>query len=131
MIHSYKELTVWQRAMELVVEVYLLTEQFPSEERYGLASQMRRSAVSIPSNTGGARVLRRQGIAEGRFRGTKKDFLQFLRMAYASGAELETQLEIAKRLSKTASLDYSKADKFLEDVMLRSINPNKLTKLTS
>lgn len=117
MITSYKELTVWQRAMELVV-VYELTSNFPREEIYGLTSQMRRSAVSVPSN-----------IAEGRCRGTRKDFLQFLRIACGSGAELETQLEIAKRVFRGAQFNYSKADVLLEEVMkmlnvmIRKLNP--------
>jgi len=118
MIHSYKDLTVWQRAIELTVSVYELTECFPREEIYGITSQMRRASVSIPSN-----------IAEGRFRGTKKDYVQFLRIAYGSGAELETQIEISKRLMKTKALDYSKADSLLLEVMkmlnvmIRNINP--------
>lgn len=87
MIHSYKELIVWQRAMELVTEVYAVTERFPKDEKYGLISQMRRAAVSVPSN-----------IAEGRHRGTKKEFVNFLRIALGSVGELETQLEISKRL---------------------------------
>ena len=74
--------------MELVVLVYGLTDSFPESERYGLTSQIRRCAISIPSN-----------IAEGSKRGTKKDFRHFLLMSFGSGAELETQLEIAKRLS--------------------------------
>jgi len=105
-IHSYKDLIVWQRSINLVVAIYELTENFPKEEIYGLTSQIRRSAVSIPSN-----------IAEGRYRGTKKDFTHFLRIAYGSGAELETQIEIAKRLEKTKKLDYSKVDSLLEEVM--------------
>lgn len=78
-IQSFKQLVVWQRAMELAEEVYRLTESLPSSERFGLISQIRRSAVSIPSN-----------IAEGRQRGTRKDFAQFLRIADGSAAELET-----------------------------------------
>lgn len=119
MIHSYKDLIVWQRAIESVVAVYELTEKFPREEIYGLTSQMRRAAVSIPSN-----------IAEGRFRGTKKDFMQFLRISYGSGAELETQIEIAKRLKKTKDFDYTKVDSLLGEVMkmlntmIRNFNPN-------
>lgn len=105
-IHSYKDLIVWQKAVDLVVSIYELTEQFPKTEIYGLSSQMRRSAVSIPSN-----------IAEGRRRGTKKDFRQFLIIAYASGAELETQLEIIKRLPFGNSLDYIKTDALLNEVM--------------
>ena len=122
MMHSYKELTVWQRSIELVVALYKLTEEFPKEEIYGLTAQMRRSAISIPSN-----------IAEGRFRSTRKDFLNFLNIAYASGAELETQVEIAKRLPKTKNLEYSKVDALLNEVMRmlntmsRNLKANKLT----
>lgn len=115
-IHSYKELIVWQKSIQLVVEIYELTEDFPKEEIYGLTSQIRRAAVSIPSN-----------IAEGRFRGTRKDFLQFLRIAYASGAEVETQLEIAKKLSKTKLLNYNKVDDLLVEVMkMLNVMINKL-----
>ena len=106
MIHSYKELIVWQKSMELVVEIYKLTENYPKIEIYGLTSQTRRSAVSIPSN-----------IAEGRFRGTRKDYTQFMRIAYGSGAELETQIEIAKRIYKTKQLNFEKIDQLLLEVM--------------
>jgi four helix bundle protein len=78
-IESYKDLVVWQRAMQLVVETYKLSEQYPKEEKYGLISQMRRAAIAIPSN-----------IAEGHRRRSKKDFKQFLIIANASAAELET-----------------------------------------
>jgi len=105
-IHSYKDLVVWQKAMDLVSLIYKLTANFPNSELYGLSSQMRRAAISIPSN-----------IAEGRRRGHKKEFLQFLFNAYGSGAELETQLEIAKRLPKMKSLDYTEIDLHLEEVM--------------
>lgn len=117
-IHSYKELVVWQRAIELTVAVYELTDKFPKEEIFGLTSQMRRAAVSIPSN-----------IAEGRFRGTKNEYLQFLRIAYASGAELETQTEISKKLRKIKDLDFTIADNLLLEVMkmlhamIKNFNP--------
>lgn len=107
--------------MELVVAVYELTAQFPPEEMYGLISQMRRSAVSIPSN-----------IAEGRCRSTKKDYLQFLRISYGSGAELETQVEIAKRLPKTHRLTHIKVGAPLTEVMkmlhvmIRNFNPKTI-----
>jgi four helix bundle protein len=104
-ISSYKELIVWKKSIQLVLAIYKITEKFPKEETYGLISQMRRSAVSIPSN-----------IAEGRFRGTRKDFLHFLRMAYGSAAELETQIEIASLLEKTKNLEYTEAQAILTEV---------------
>lgn len=83
---SYRELIVWQKSIDLVVLVYTLTREYPKEELYGLVSQMRRAAVSIPSN-----------IAEGSRR-LGKDRLHFLRIAYGSASELETQIEISRRL---------------------------------
>ena len=105
-IQSYKDLIVWQKSVELVIVVYDLTDKLPKSEIYGLTSQMRRCAVSIPSN-----------IAEGRRRGTKKDYCQFLIVAYGSGAELETQVEIAKKLSFSKNLNYTKVDSLLDEVM--------------
>ena len=104
--NSYKELIVWQKSMNLVVEIYKLTEFFPKSEIYGLTSQMRRCAVSIPSN-----------IAEGRRRGSKKDYRHFLIIAYGSGAELETQIEITKRLSFSKNINFVKVDGLLNEVM--------------
>ena len=89
---SFRELRVWQAAMNLVEKVYLLTRKFPKEETYGLLSQIRRAAVSIPSN-----------IAEGHTREHIKEYLHHLSMAQASLAELETQVEIAGRLKYLAS----------------------------
>ena len=107
---------MWQRAVELVVAVYKLTDAFPREEMFGLVSQMRRAAVSIPSN-----------IAEGRLRGYRKEYKQFLLNGFGSGGELETQIEIAKRLPKTSNLDYRNVDRPLSEVM-RMLNTiiNKL-----
>lgn len=105
-IHSYKELIVWQKSMDLAVAVYELTEQYPHSELYGLTSQTRRASVSIPSN-----------ITEGRLRGSRKDFYHFLLMAYASGGELETQLELVKRLPLGKGLNFSKVDSLLPEVM--------------
>src|SRR3989344_6352130 len=90
---SFKELIVWQRAMELAKQIYRVSRDFPSSEQYGLTSQMRRSAVSIPSN-----------IAEGRKPGTRKDFMQFLRIADGSAAELETQIILAGSFYKLPGL---------------------------
>lgn len=78
-IESFKDLVVWQKSIQLVREVYKTTEEMPKTEQYGLVSQMRRAAVAIPSN-----------IAEGKKRGTRKDFTHFLVIASASAAELET-----------------------------------------
>jgi four helix bundle protein len=86
-IVTHKDLAVWKKAMELATQVYSLTSQFPKEEMYGLTAQMRRSAVSIPSN-----------IAEGAARHSRKEFVQFLHVASGSVAELETQLLLASRI---------------------------------
>ena len=85
---NYRDLIAWQRAMDLVVAVYSLTRQFPKEEAFGLTSQARRAAVSVPSN-----------IAEGQGRAGDPEFVRFLRIAYGSLREVETQILIAERLS--------------------------------
>lgn len=105
-INSYRDLIVWQKSMDLVVAIYGLTDKYPGSEIYGLTSQMRRSAVSIPSN-----------IAEGRRRGSRNDFRQFIIIAYGSGAELETQIEISKRLSFGKNIDFTQADDLLNEIM--------------
>lgn len=106
-IVSYRDLIVWQKSMDLVVIIYELTSHFPKDEQYGLISQMRRCAVSVPSN-----------IAEGKMRGTKNDFRHFLINSFASGAELETQLEITKRLKLISDGNIiSKTEKLLEEIM--------------
>lgn len=92
--------------MDLVVEIFTLTSGYPASELYGLVSQTRRAAVSIPAN-----------IAEGRTRGTRKEFRQFLIVSYSSGAELETHLEIAKRLSFGKKLNFARVDSLLAEVM--------------
>ena len=86
-VKDYRELIVWQKAMDLVEAIYRTTVTFPKEELYVLTSQMRRAAISIPSN-----------IAEGQARNTTRDFLHFLAMAYGSLKETETQVLIAERL---------------------------------
>ncbi|HYO49783.1 MAG TPA: four helix bundle protein [Chloroflexia bacterium] len=86
-VRSYRELKVWEKAMDLVEAVYTVTRSWPREELYGLTSQVRRAAVSIPSN-----------IAEGQGRTSTKEFLHHLSIAYGSLLELETQLLIAERL---------------------------------
>lgn len=117
MINSYKDLTVWQKSMALVVEIYKMTKQFPKNEEYGLSSQMQRAAVSIPSN-----------IAEGQKRSHLPEYLQFLSISYGSGAELETQIEICKKLPHLEKFDYSKAESLLEEVMrMLNVLISKLT----
>lgn len=117
-MHTYKDLIVWQKSVELATKIYGLTNTFPKEELYGLTSQMRRAAVSIPSN-----------IAEGKLRGTRKECRQFMLIAFGSGGELETQLEIAKRLPHTEKLLYSDVDTLLNEIMrmlnkmISSLNP--------
>lgn len=86
-MHNLKQLKIWNRSVELATEVYKATDNFPKEERYGLTSQIRRSAVSIPSN-----------VAEGAGRNSKGEFKQFLGIANGSSYELQTQLIIANRL---------------------------------
>jgi four helix bundle protein len=86
-ISHYRELVVWQRGMDIVEAVYRVTRAFPKSELYGLTSQVRRAAVSVPSN-----------IAEGQTRATTKEYLNHISMAQASLAEVETQLEIARWL---------------------------------
>ncbi len=84
---DYNDLHVWKESMELVTTIYKLTNQFPADERFGLIDQMRRAAVSIPSN-----------IAEGHARKSKIDFARFLRISLGSCTELETQVIIANNL---------------------------------
>jgi len=87
MVRSFRDLIAWQRSMQLTVAIYRLTQNFPREEIYGLTSQIRRSAVSVPSN-----------IAEGHGRLGTGEYRQFLGVARASNFELQTQLEIARAL---------------------------------
>ncbi|MFA6255472.1 MAG: four helix bundle protein [Patescibacteria group bacterium] len=103
---DYRKLIVWQKGVDLVVEVYKLTELLPKSELYGLTSQIRRSAVSIPSN-----------IAEGRRRCSLAEYRHFLQIAFGSGGELETQIEICKRLPGIKEFDYRSVDLLLEEVM--------------
>ena len=86
-VSRYRELVAWQKAMDLVQEIYRLTQDFPPQEQFGLTNQLRRAAVSVPSN-----------IAEGQGRRLRKQFCLFLRTARGSAQEIETQLLIAQRL---------------------------------
>jgi four helix bundle protein len=87
MMRGYQDLKVWQLGVEITIEVYRLTDSFPQREIYALASQMRRAAVSIPSN-----------IAEGHSRGQTKDLIRFISISRGSVSELETQVIVAEKL---------------------------------
>jgi len=100
LIKSYRDLLVWQKAIDLVVEAYRATASFPKSETYGLTSQIRRAASSIPAN-----------IAEGYGRGSRKEYVQFLTVAQGSLKELETHFIVAEKLSYlTASKILSETD---------------------
>jgi len=117
-MNSYKELIVWQKSFELAKAVYKITKKFPKEETYGLTSQMRRASVSIPSN-----------IAEGYSRKSRQEYIQFVRIAFGSGAELETQLLLSKDLEFVDPDTIEKVYNQLVEVMkmlnklLSSLNP--------
>ena len=102
MLNSYRELIVWKKGIDLVLEIYQITYLFPKEELYGLISQIRREAVSIPSN-----------IAEGYSRKHRQENLRFLRISFGSGTELETQLVIAKKLELAPSQAFKKSEDLL------------------
>ncbi|HLW20520.1 MAG TPA: four helix bundle protein [Cyclobacteriaceae bacterium] len=104
-MHNYKELKVWKRSIALNVHIYEITKSYPFEERYGLISQMRRSAVSIPSN-----------IAEGGGRRTDKDFAHFLSFAHGSICELESQLYISLELKFISQEDFDKIASELTEI---------------
>jgi len=106
MLGSYQDLIVWQRSIDLVGEIYRLTSFFPKSETYGLTNQMRRAAVSIPSN-----------IAEGYARKHRQEYIQFSRISFSSGAELETQIIIAKRLKLAPVSEFEKSEELLDETM--------------
>ncbi|WP_448530586.1 four helix bundle protein [Raineya sp.] len=114
-MHNYKELKVWQKSMNLVTRVYQLTENFPSDEKFGLVSQIRRSAISIPSN-----------IAEGAGRNTTKDFVHFLSVANASCCELNTQLIITQNLLYIESTSLTQLEKDIDEIQKMIFNLKKV-----
>ena len=105
MVESYKDLVVWQRAIEMTVAIYRLTEGFPHEERYGLTSQIRRAGVSVASN-----------IAEGYGRMSTGEYKHFLGMARGSNLEVQTQLVIARELGFGYVDHLQKADDLSQEV---------------
>jgi four helix bundle protein len=122
MLKNYKELKVWQKSYRLCMEIYKVTGKFPNEEKYGLTSQIRRSAVSIPSN-----------IAEGYGRKTTADYIRMLYIAYGSLCELETQIMIADDLNYAMHADKEQLRKLISEVermlkaLIRSLEEKHLT----
>lgn len=118
-MHKFKELTVWKKGVDLAVDIYKLTKKFPSEEKYGLTSQINRSAVSIPSN-----------IAEGAGRNTNGEFSHFLGISAGSAHELETQLIIADRIGLLEEVESKKMIQEINDIvnmlhgLQKSLNKN-------
>jgi len=107
---GYRDLVVWQKGIALAREIYLLTKKLPADEKFGLVSQMRRAAVSVPSN-----------IAEGQARRTTGEFIQFISHAEGSIAELDTQLTLCEQLKLLSSNDCSPAA-ILIDELRRMLN---------
>ncbi|MBI1755104.1 four helix bundle protein [Candidatus Azambacteria bacterium] len=107
---TYKDLIVWQKSKQLVIEIYSLTEHFPPNEKFGIISQFHRAAISIPLN-----------IAEGYRRRGDKERRQFFSIAFGSGAEVEALIDICKDLPRFKNIDFSKAEGLLDEV-LRMLN---------
>ena len=104
-MHNFKELIVWQKARNIVKDIYLLTKKYPQEELFGLTQQIRRAAVSIPSN-----------IAEGSGRGTNADFARFLDIANGSACEVETQLYLSLDLGYISQVEFDDINNKLQDI---------------
>ncbi len=104
-MNNFKELKVWQKSMTLVKEIYSVTKDFPKEERFGITSQIQRSAVSIPSN-----------IAEGCGRNSSKELFQFLSIAQGSSYELETQLILAADLNYMPNASFETINNQIQEV---------------
>ena len=113
-MHNFKELNSWKEAKDLSVLIYKLTSKFPSSEIYGITSQIRRAAVSIPSN-----------IAEGAGRNSNKDFSRFIAIALGSAFELETQLLIASEIDYIDNEDYKELIVSLNKIQKMLVNFQK------
>ncbi len=119
MIRDFKDLIVWQKAMELVTEVYILVKKLPKEELFALSDQMRRAAISIPSN-----------IAEGQGRNSTKEYIHFLAIAKGSKAELETQLLLCVKINYLEDSEIETAINLIHEVgkmlntLQKSLKPN-------
>lgn len=106
MIRSYKDLNVWQKSIKLAKDIHVRTEDFPKSELFGLTSQLRRAAYGIPAN-----------IAEGASRGHRKEYIQFLQIAYGSAAELETLLIIARDVDLLGGKKFSDLASQVDGIM--------------
>jgi len=104
-MHNFKELIVWQKSRSLVKDIYKLTQKFPADEKFGLTQQIRRAAISIPSN-----------IAEGSGRGTNSDFIRFIDIANGSAFEVETQLYLALDLEYISQPEFDEIAAKLFDI---------------
>lgn len=119
-LQSYRDLLAWQKGFELALAIFNLTKHFPKSELYGLVSQMRRAAFAIPSN-----------IAEGYARQHRAEYVHFLSIAYSSGAELETQLLLAKKLGLAPAEKFQKSEELLSETMrllnglIKKLKPKK------
>lgn len=122
-LKSFKNLIVWQKASDLAVAVYKTTEKFPQSEVYGLSNQMRRAVISISSN-----------IAEGFKRNYIKEKIQFYNIAYGSSAELESQIEISKKLNYFSEMTHRELSNLISEVskmldgLIKSVRQNSLPK---
>ena len=110
-MHNYNNLQIWQQAMDLVEDIYILTASFPTDEKFGLVSQMTRAAVSIPSN-----------IAEGAGRNSDKDFAHFISIAIGSLYELNTQIVLSERLGYINQTQSQELQKKLDNLQRKSIS---------
>ena len=119
-VESYRDLTLWQKSIELVKQIYQLTLNFPADEKFGLVSQMRRASVSIPSN-----------IAEGQARRTTGDYVRFVSMAEGSLAELDTQLILSIELSYCTKTQTRETFLIMAEVrkMLNALRLSLMTKI--
>lgn len=118
-MNTFRDLLIWQKAMQLVTNIYSMTSNFPKEEMFGLTSQLRRCSISIPSN-----------ISEGFGRGSNKDYHRFLTISLGSLFEFQTQIEIASNLKYISETDFNKIyedSKELERMMSSFIRKVKLT----
>ena len=110
-MHNYNNLQIWQQAMDLVEDIYILTASFPTDEKFGLVSQMTRAAVSIPSN-----------IAEGAGRNSDKDFAHFISIAIGSLYELNTQIVLSERLGYIDQSQSQELQKKLDNLQRKSVS---------